>query len=299
MSTIIITGASRGLGKELALLFAEKGWDLILAARDHSKLTVLKNQIIREFDVKCTIIAGDIVNKETINEIAKSVPNNKVDVLINNAGRYLKKPFTDTDICDIEDVLNIKLLAVTYFGSRQVNLRQPKSELTVSTPADLAGVNLRMPGTAAWQFLGNALGANATPLAFSEVYTSLASGAVDGQDNPLPTVVDKKLYEVTKQIILTSHLADLNYIAISKSVWDDMTYDQKRAVHNAAEAAADHSTAAVQAKEASLVSFLESEGLDVYEPDLDAFRNHVQGLYMDSEFAKTWPEGLLDKINAL
>jgi len=111
MSTIIITGASRGLGKELALLFAEKGWDLILAARDHSKLTVLKNQIIREFDVKCTIIAGDIVNKETINEIAKSVPNNKVDVLINNAGRYLKKPFTDTDICDIEDVLNINLIA--------------------------------------------------------------------------------------------------------------------------------------------------------------------------------------------
>ena len=59
-------------------------------------------------------------------------------------------------------------------------------------------MNLRMPGTDAWQFLGAALGASPTPLAFSEVYTSLASGAIDGQDNPLPTVVDQKFYEVTK-----------------------------------------------------------------------------------------------------
>ncbi|MCS5588392.1 MAG: TRAP transporter substrate-binding protein DctP [Candidatus Thioglobus sp.] len=260
----------------------KQGTELEAIARGNLEMALASAQELAVFFPEYSIFSAGYVHRDA--EHQKAVFN---DPLMDS----FKKKF--------EDVLNIKLLAVTYFGSRQVNLRQPKSELTVSTPADLAGVNLRMPGTAAWQFLGNALGANATPLAFSEVYTSLASGAVDGQDNPLPTVVDKKLYEVTKQIILTSHLADLNYIAISKSVWDDMTYDQKRAVHNAAEAAADHSTAAVQAKEASLVSFLESEGLDVYEPDLDAFRNHVQGLYMDSEFAKTWPEGLLDKINAL
>ena len=156
-----------------------------------------------------------------------------------------------------------------------------------------------MPGTAAWQFLGNALGANATPLAFSEVYTSLASGAVDGQDNPIPTVVDKKFYEVTKQIVQTGHLADLNYIAISKSVWDDMTYDQKRTVHNAAEAAAAANTAAVQDKESSLVAFVESKGLDVYKPNLDSFRKEVQGKYLASEWAQNWPKGLLDKINSL
>lgn len=55
--------------------------------------------------------------------------------------------------------------------------------MNVQTPADLAGINLRMPGTDAWQFLGAALGASPTPLAFSEVYTALSTGAVDGQDN--------------------------------------------------------------------------------------------------------------------
>ena len=58
-------------------------------------------------------------------------------------------------------------------------------------------------GTDAWQFLGKALGANPVPMAFAELYTALQTGAIDGQDNPLPTVMDAKFYEVTKQIVLT------------------------------------------------------------------------------------------------
>ena len=65
-----------------------------------------------------------------------------------------------------EDELGVKLLSVMYLGRRHVNLRQSKDELAVMTPANLAGVNLRMPGTDAWQFLGKALGANPTPMAF-------------------------------------------------------------------------------------------------------------------------------------
>ena len=118
------------------------------------------------------------------------------------------------------------------------SIKDIKDELTVKTPADLKGVNLRMPGTDAWQFLGKALGASPTPLAFNEVYTALQTGAVDGQDNPLPTVVDKKFYEVTKQIILTSHLVDLNYIAFSNKTWDKLSGDQKLKVQQAADAAA-------------------------------------------------------------
>jgi DNA-binding transcriptional regulator YhcF (GntR family) len=92
----------------------------------------------------------------------------------------------------------------------------------------LAGIKLRMPGTDAWQFLGSALGANPVPVAFTEVYTGLQTGAIDGQDNPLPTVRDSKFYEVTKQIVLTSHLVDLNYLAFSKKVWDGLTPSSRR-----------------------------------------------------------------------
>lgn len=199
----------------------------------------------------------------------------------------------------VEDELGVKLLAVMYLGKRHVNLRFPRSERDVMTPADLAGVNLRMPGSDAWMFLGKAIGANPTPVAFTEIYTALQTGSVDGQDNPLPTVVDAKFYEVTKQVSLTSHLVDLNYVAFSKSVWDTLAPEQQAAVQKAAEDAAESGRQGQLAKEEELVAFLIEQGLDVYEPDLAAFRSHVQAQYVGSEFAKAWPEGVLDQVNAL
>lgn len=198
-----------------------------------------------------------------------------------------------------EDELGVVLLAPMYLGRRQVNLRQCPDELKVETPADLKGVNLRMPGTDAWQFLGRALGANPTPMAFTEVYTALSSGAVDGQDNPLPTVVDAKFYEVTCQIALTSHLVDWNFIAFSKALYDSLPEDQQKAVTDAAWAAADFGRENQLKKEDELGAFLTENGLTVYEPDVAAFREAVQKAYLESDFATSWPDGLLDQINAL
>lgn len=213
--------------------------------------------------------------------------------------KVFNDPLMDPFKQKVEDELGVKLLAVMYLGKRHVNLRFPRSEKDIQTPADLAGVNLRMPGSEAWQFLGKALGANPTPMAFTEIYTALQTGSVDGQDNPLPTVVDAKFYEVTKQVSLTAHLVDLNYIAFSKAVWDGLPPEQQTILQKAAEDAAEASRQAQIAKEDELVAFLKEQGLDVYEPDLNAFRTHVQAQYAGSDLAKTWPDGVLEKINAL
>ena len=114
-----------------------------------------------------------------------------------------------------EDQLGVVVLGPTYFGVRQVGL---KPEKEIKTPADMAGVKLRMPGGDAWQFLGEALGANPTPMAYAEVYTGLQTGAIDGQDNPLPNVENMKFYEVMNQIVLTSHLVGFDLLTISKKV---------------------------------------------------------------------------------
>jgi tripartite ATP-independent transporter DctP family solute receptor len=196
----------------------------------------------------------------------------------------------------VEDELNVKLLSVMYLGRRQLNLR---TDSEIKTPADLAGLKLRMPGTDAWQFLGKALGASPVPMAFTEVYTGLQSGAIDGQDNPLPTNKDSKFYEVTKQIVLTSHLVDLNYLAISKKVWDGLTPEQQATLQKAADDAAESGRQKQLVLEAELEQFFKDQGLKVYTPDIDAFRTHVQKQYLESEFSKTWPEGMVEKINAL
>ncbi|CUA95862.1 sialic acid TRAP transporter substrate-binding protein SiaP [Pannonibacter indicus] len=196
----------------------------------------------------------------------------------------------------VEDELGVKLLSVMYLGRRQLNLRTDKE---IKTPADLAGIKLRMPGSDAWQFLGKALGASPVPMAFTEVYTGLQTGAIDGQDNPLPTNRDMKFYEVTKQIVLTSHLVDLNYIAFSKKVWDSLTAEQQAAVQKAADEAAESGRQRQLALEAELEQFFKDQGLKVYTPDIEAFRTHVQKQYLESDFSKSWPEGMVDQINAL
>ena len=259
-----------------------QGSELETIASGDLEMSITSAQELGQFFPEFTIFATGYVHQNAAHQVA-----------------VFNDPLMDPFKQKVEDELGVKLLAVMYLGQRHVNLRQTKDELTVRTPADLAGVNLRMPGTDAWQFLGKALGANPTPMAFTEVYTALQTGSVDGQDNPLPTVVDAKFYEVTKQIALTSHLVDLNYVAFSKSVWDGLTADQQATVKAAAEAAAESGRQAQLEKEATLVSFLTEQGLAVYEPDLKAFRDHVQAQYAGSELAASWPDGVLEKINAL
>jgi tripartite ATP-independent transporter DctP family solute receptor len=195
-----------------------------------------------------------------------------------------------------EDQLGIRILGPTYFGVRQVGLKPDKK---INVPADLAGIKLRMPGGDAWQFLGKSLGANPTPMAYAEVYTGLQTGAIDGQDNPLPNVQNMKFYEVMSQIALTSHLVGFDLLVVSKKVWDEMSPEQQAAFQKAADEAIAWSTAEHLKREASLADDFRAKGLEVYTPDVDAFRKHAQAMYLASDLAKDWPAGMLDKINAM
>lgn len=262
-------------------LFAQ-GTELEAIASGNLTMSIASAQELAQFFPEFSIFATGYVHQDAAHQV-----------------RVFNDPLMDPFKQKVEDELGVKLLSVMYLGRRHVNLRQTREELDVQTPADLAGVNLRMPGTDAWQFLGAALGASPTPLAFSEVYTSLASGAIDGQDNPLPTVVDQKFYEVTKQISLTSHLVDLNYIAFSLETWNSLTPDQQLTVQRAADAAAAYGRLKQLDKENNLADFIRSQGVEIYTPDLEAFRTHVQAQYVGSEAAASWPEGVLDRINEL
>jgi TRAP-type C4-dicarboxylate transport system substrate-binding protein len=195
-----------------------------------------------------------------------------------------------------EDQLGVKVLGPTYFGVRQVGLKVDKE---IKTPADMAGIKLRMPGGDAWQFLGEALGANPTPMAYAEVYTGLQTGAIDGQDNPLPNVENMKFYEVMSQIVLTSHLVGYDLLTVSKKVWDEMGAEKQATFQAAADKAIDFSTEKHLAREKELAESFTTKGLKIYEPDVAAFRKHVQDKYLASEQAKAWPAGMVDKINAL
>lgn len=195
-----------------------------------------------------------------------------------------------------EEKAGVHILGPTYFGARQVGL---KPEKKIATPADLAGVKLRMPGGDAWQFLGEAIGANPVPMAYAEVYTGLQTGAIDGQDNPLPNVKNMKFYEVMSQIVMTSHLIGYDLLTISADVWNGLSAEQQAKIQAAADKAMKWSEGQHIAQEAKLVEEFKAAGLQVYTPDLEAFRKFANEKYLGSDLAKSWPEGILEKVAAL
>jgi tripartite ATP-independent transporter DctP family solute receptor len=287
----------------------------------HAKMwTVFKDQLEKtapgEFDVQINLNAtlfkqgtepaamarGNLeLSSISAFDIAKLVP----EFSIFTAGYVVRDPDQQQKIFNgpigaelfkiVSEKMDVSPLATVYLGTRQINLREAKP---VRTPADLKGVKLRMPGSKEWLFLGDALGATATPLAFGEVYMGLKTGTIDGQDNPLPSVRAAKFYEVTKQLVLTSHLVDGIFIAISNKSFNALSATQKQKVTAAAQAAAAYNNENRLKEEAQLVEFFKKEGLQVNTPDVDAFRKSVQATYQSSEYAKVWPKGLLDRINA-
>ena len=203
-------------------------------------------------------------------------------------------PIGDELFKTVAEKMEITVLSTAYLGTRQVNLREARN---VRIPADLKGIKLRMPGSKEWLFLGETLGATATPLAFGEVYMGLKTGTIDGQDNPLPTVRAAKFYEVTKQLVLTNHLVDSLHIAIASKTWNVLTAAQKQAVKAAAQAATSFNNDNRVKEEAQIIDFFKQQGLQVSTPDVEAFRKSVQDTYAKSDYAKVWPKGMLERIN--
>jgi tripartite ATP-independent transporter DctP family solute receptor len=261
-----------------AALF-KQGTELEAISRGNLDMSIASAQELAEFFPEFSVFSAGYVHRDAAHQV-----------------KVFNSDFFQPYKKKVEDKLGVKLLSVMYLGRRQLNLR---TEKTINTPADLAGLKLRMPGSEAWLFLGRALGANPLPMAFTEVYTGLQTGAIDAQDNPLPTVRDAKFFEVTKQVVLTSHLVDLNYLTLSKRVWDRMTPAQQATLQKAANDAAESGRQKQLALEGELEAFFKEKGLKVYTPNLDAFRKQVQEAYLKSDLAKNWEKGALEKINAL
>ena len=192
--------------------------------------------------------------------------------------------------------MGIQIIEVSYLGTRQVNLRTAKD---VKTPADLAGVKLRMPGGPGWLALGKGLGVSPTPMAMPEVYLALKTGAIDGQDNPLSLTRANNLHEVTQQIVLTSHLVQPVFYAFAKPFWDKLTPAQQEAIRKAARESSEFNDRSRLAEEKQLVDFFTKAGLKVTTPDVASFRASVDKQYAESGLAAKWQPGLKEKIAAV
>lgn len=197
---------------------------------------------------------------------------------------------------EITDKTKVKILAAPYIGARHLGYKGDKK---IMTPAELNGVKLRMPPGEGWQLVGRAMGATTVPVPFTEVYTALQTGAIDGQDNGFPATRGMKFDEVLNHIGKTAHLVANNQFTISMSKWDSMNADQQAKVQECAtsfEAALDKITLD---QEVTLEKDMIANGMTVYTPDLDAFLANVKKVYAEEGQDADWPEGLVDAITAV
>jgi tripartite ATP-independent transporter DctP family solute receptor len=257
----------------------KQGTELVALQRDNLEMGNIAPQ-----DISKQIPAWSIVTSAYLFRDA----NHLNAFFASDLGTQMKK--------QVEDQLKVRILGPTFFGTRQVGLKPKKK---INTPADMAGIKLRMPAGDAWQLLGRSLGANPTPMAYAEVYTGLQTGAIDGQDNPLPNVQNMKFYEVMSQIVLTSHLVGFDLLTVNLKTWNGMSPEKQKAFQSAADKAIAWSASEHLKREAELADGFKKQGLDVYTPDIGAFRTYAQKVYMASDEAKQWPAGMLEKINAL
>ena len=168
-----------------------------------------------------------------------------------------------------------RMVAVWENGFRHVtNNRQP-----IETPADLDGVKLRTP-SGVWRLkLFQALGANPTPMALSEVFIALQTGVIDGQENPLAQIWGSRLYEVQDYLSITSHVYTPAYVMTSPSWWDALPGEIRTILEEEAKAtqAFVHETAARLDRE--LLDQIRAAGVAINEPDRADFLAASAALY--------------------
>jgi tripartite ATP-independent transporter DctP family solute receptor len=193
-----------------------------------------------------------------------------------------------------EDKTRHKIIALTYYGERMVTANRE-----IRKPEDMKGMKLRVPPAPLYLMLAKSVGANATPIAFAEVYLALQQGTVDGQENPLPTIMAKKFYEVQSHIMLTSHIVESLLTIVGSHVWSKLSDDEKKMFTEVLVQAAANASDQIRASEQKIADELRKLGKTVVEVDREAFRKAAVPLHNDASAGAGWSQAQYDELQSL
>lgn len=169
----------------------------------------------------------------------------------------------------------IKVLAAYENGFREVtNNKRP-----INSPEDLKGLKIRTPESEIYLDTLKAMGANALPMAWGEVYTALQQGTIDGQENALIHIWHAKTWEVQKYIAITDHIYDPAPLSISLKTWNSLPQDIQQAVAEAAAESRDYQRQVFQEQSKDVENKLLSKGISITKPDLEPFREAVKSVW--------------------
>lgn len=191
-----------------------------------------------------------------------------------------------------EDATGNVPLAMNYYGKRHVT-----SNREINVPEDMQDLKIRTPNAPMYMMFPNAVGANPTPIAFSEVYLALQQGVVDAQENPLPTIKAKAFYEVQDYINLTGHITDSLIIIAGGPLWNRLSEEDRQIFREVYAQAGEKITQDVLQLEEELVAWFEEQGVTVNKVDTAPFREAVVPYHNGD--AATWDKEIYDRLQAI
>ena len=193
-----------------------------------------------------------------------------------------------------EDKTKHKIIALTYYGERMVTANKE-----IRKPEDMKGMKLRVPPAPLYLMLTKSVGANATPIAFAEVYLALQQKTVDGQENPLPTIMAKKFYEVQTHVMLTGHITESLLTIVGTGVWAKLSDADKKVFEEVLAQAAAKASDEIRASEQKIADELRKLGKTVVMVDREAFRQAAVSLHNDASAGAGWSRAEYDALQAL
>lgn len=166
----------------------------------------------------------------------------------------------------------------------------------VKTPADAHGLKIRVQPDAIYLATAKAMGGSPTPIPANEVYTSLQTGVVDAQENPVSNIWQRKLHEVQKYLIRTGHITQNQVIVISEDVFQALSPQNRKIITEAAIEAGNYQNGLIDQIAAADLEKLKKGGMTVIDPDVAAFRAAAKDVCRDPELEKKWGKGFFDKL---
>ncbi len=189
------------------------------------------------------------------------------------------------------DAVGIKGLAFWENGFRHITT----SKKPIREPGDMKGLKIRVMENKVHQAAFRQLGADATPMAWGEVFTSLQQGLLDAQENPIPIIYTFKLNEVQKYVSLTGHVYSPAPLLMSKKTWDRMPADIQKVMADTALEVAKYQRGLIREQEQKQVGELKAKGMIVIEnPDRAAFREAMKPVF--EQFQGQFGKDLVQRI---
>lgn len=171
------------------------------------------------------------------------------------------------------------------------------SKRPINKPEDLAGLKIRTMENEVHMASFEAMGADPTPMAFTELFTALQQGVVDGEENPVPIVMTSKFFEVQKYMTLTGHFYSPSIVMINKEKFDSFSPEIQKALKEAAKEAATYERGLIAQMDKDFVSQLKDKGMEINEnPDKALFLEAVKPVY--DKFEDKFGKELIEKIKA-